>query len=238
MAKDLPSWKRAVTIPPMPTSIRAVPMMRCKSQAPGMENTIQRMMAMATICTAVKIWSERPSMGVFLPPSAHSMKSIQSILNFNQCLFDQALAHGVDEVRIGGLLAAGAHQACDLPAMIRRVQDDVGQNVFHGACPRLTLAVLVDDCVGESRGRKLAEEISPELSDLGDLLFTLVEGEIRPDGQALRLFPDALQPEPLSRDNVRQELTWPQRRIDACLQAGKHFAVRPLVVGKLAAQMF
>ncbi len=77
MAKDLPNWKRAVTIPPMPTSIRAVPTMRCKSQAPGMENTIQRMMAMATICTIVKIRSGRLSMDVFLYTFSIRKETIQ-----------------------------------------------------------------------------------------------------------------------------------------------------------------
>src|SRR5271156_5023648 len=119
--------------------------------------------------------------------------------------------------------------------MIRRVQHHMGQNVFHGAGPGLALCVLVDDRLGESRRRNLAEKIAPELSDVGDLLCTLVEGEIRPDGKALRLFPEALQPQPLSRENVCQKLTWPQRRISAYLQAGENFSGRPFVVGKLAA---
>src|SRR5271170_4311387 len=92
-------------------------------------------------------------------PLAHSIQSVQSIL-IPSILFNQALAHGVDEVRIGRLLPARPHQARDLAAMIRRVQHHVGQNVFHGAGPWLALGVLVDDRLRKSGRRKLAEEIT------------------------------------------------------------------------------
>lgn len=41
-------------------------------------------------------------------------------------LFDEALAHAVNEVGVGGSLSAGAHVGGDLPAMIGGVQDYVG----------------------------------------------------------------------------------------------------------------
>src|SRR5580698_11599153 len=103
--------------------------------------------------------------------------------------------------------------------MIRRVQYYVGQNVFHGAGPRLAFSVLIDNRVRKPGRRKLIEEIVPETGDLHDLRFTLIESEIGPHGQALWLFREALQPEPLGGENVRQELAGPQRRIPARLQA-------------------
>jgi len=45
------------------------------------------------------------------------------------------------------------------------------------------------------------------------LLGALVEGEIRPHGQALWPLPDALQPEALGGENVGQKLPWPRERM-------------------------
>ena len=57
--------------------------------------------------------------------------------------FDQTLARGVNEVRVGWLLPAGAHVAGDLPAMIGRVHDHMRQDVDDRTRPLLALAVLV-----------------------------------------------------------------------------------------------
>src|SRR5258708_2793710 len=94
-------------------------------------------------------------------PSCISVQeSIKRGGRFNS-LFNQTLAYGVDEIRICRLLAASAHLGGDLSAMIRRVQQNMGQNVLHGAIPRLALAVLVRDILSKMRGRKLAEISAP-----------------------------------------------------------------------------
>src|SRR5258707_1168224 len=98
----------------------------------------------------------------------------------------------MNEVRGGGLLSVGAHLACDLPAMICRVQQYVGQNVLHGTGPLFALAVLVSDIIGESRGRKLAEISGPKGREFRDLRFALLKGQIRPHWQSLGLFPNSL----------------------------------------------
>jgi len=100
----------------------------------------------------------------------------------------------MNEIRRGGLDAAGAHLARDLPAMIRRVQQDMGQDVLQGAIPRLSLAVFVSDIPRKNRRRKIAELLIPKRSEFGDLRLALVEGIIRPDRQTLGLLTNTLQP--------------------------------------------
>ena len=109
----------------MPASINAVPRQRCKSQRPGS-----------------KIQTEKCHNGDDL----HGGKNIkaatfhrlpllldQSMISpIEQRLFNQSLPRGVDEVGISRVLPGGAYKAGDLPAMISRVQHNVGQNILHG----------------------------------------------------------------------------------------------------------
>ena len=116
----------------------------------------------------------------------------------------------MDVVRVGGRFTTGAQLASDLPAMIRRVQRHVCENVFHGAGPRLALAVFVGHFVRECGGRKLAQVFLPSLRKVRDLYFALYEGEVWPHGEALGLLQDAFQPQPLSGENMRQKLERPR----------------------------
>ena len=144
----------------------------------------------------------------------------------------------MDEVRISWRFSPGAHLTSDLSAMIRRVQQHVRQNIFHRAAPKLALAVFVGDLLRERCGRKPAEEFAPKVSDVCDLRFALVNGEIWPHGQALRLVPDAFHPKPLGGNNVRQKLQRPRGGASTCPYVSEYFAVRPRVIAKLTTQMF
>jgi hypothetical protein len=46
-------------------------------------------------------------------------------------------------------MAMGAHVACDLAAMIRRVHDNVSKNVFDRAGPSFPFAVLIGNLFGK-----------------------------------------------------------------------------------------
>src|SRR5207244_10966075 len=54
----------------------------------------------------------------------------------HHCLLHELLPDGVDEVRISGSQAGGAHVAGNLATMICRVGNDVEQNVIYLAGPR------------------------------------------------------------------------------------------------------
>ena len=60
-------------------------------------------------------------------------------------LFYKALAHAVDEICIGRDQACGSHFRGDLAAMVCRMHDHVGQNVFFAATPFFSLAVAIAD---------------------------------------------------------------------------------------------
>src|ERR1700733_7677048 len=112
-------------------------------------------------------------------------------------LFNQALASGVDEIGVGGLLPASAHFVRDLAAMVGRVEQHVTQDVFDSAGPGLSLAVLVVDFLREVGWQKFDEEGAPAGGELCDLRVALLEGKFWPHRKALRLALYALQPETL-----------------------------------------
>ncbi len=119
-------------------------------------------------------------------------------------LFDLPCSRGVNEIGIGGCLAASPHLAGDLPAMIRGMHYDVGQNVLHVADQGLASAVFVVDFLRQPRSSELFEKFPPFLFQVCDLHFALFETGIRPYGHALRLAENSFKPEPLCRENVRQ----------------------------------
>ena len=55
----------------------------------------------------------------------------------------------MNEVRVSGSMAMGAHVAGDLAAMMRRVHDNVSKNVLDRAGPGFPFAVLVCDLPGK-----------------------------------------------------------------------------------------
>ncbi len=68
-----------------------------------------------------------------------------------------------------------------------------------------------------------------------DLLLTLFESKVGPDGEALGFLFDAFQPQPLRRENVRQKFT---RSLGSRgFQHAHNFAIRPLVVGEKTPEM-
>ena len=78
-------------------------------------------------------------------------------------LLHESLAHGVDEIGVGGLRTGSTHLQGDLPAMIRRVKKHVGQHVFYTAGPGLALAVAVFDLVVERAGREVRPNLGRKL---------------------------------------------------------------------------
>src|SRR5579863_6359312 len=105
---------------------------------------------------------ERPSMAFTF--------SVEPAQIFDPILLDQTVTCGEDEICIRRLLTGGAQLACDLSAMIRRVQQDMSQDIFHGAGPRLALGVFVFHFLREPGSSKLAEEFAPSTREVSDLL--------------------------------------------------------------------
>src|SRR5258707_1935123 len=151
---------------------------------------------------------------------------------------DQPLADRMNEVCIGGRLAVRAHMAGNLSAMIRRVHQDVSQNILYAVCPRLAFAVLVGNRIGEVGRRKGLEVFSPQPPKLCHLGFALFNVELRPDGKTLWLLFQPFQPEPLGGKYVRQELQRPRVRIQVGSHCRQHFSVCPRFVDKLTTQIF
>ena len=148
----------------------------------------------------------------------------------------------MNKIGISGSLAAGAHVRGDLSAMIGRVHDYVGQDVDNRARPLLSLTVLVGDGLGDVPGSDQIEKREPETSQLRRLSLTLRQIGLRPYRNALRLLFQPLQPDPLGRKNMGHELQ--RSMIDGTVARAarssdrvQDFSVRPLVVGKLAAQI-
>ena len=108
----------------------------------------------------------------------------------------------MNKIRIGRSLSGSARLAGNLPAMIRRVQQNVSQNIFGRAAPGFAFAVLVGDAFRELLRRKASQIFVPQARNFSNLRFTLIGGKLRPHRKALRLLSDTLQPQALGGENV------------------------------------
>src|SRR6201986_348620 len=92
---------------------------------------------------------------------------------------------------------------CDLTTMVGRVQQDMREYVSHSVLPRFAASVLVPTGRGEVRILQTAEVRQPRILQLVQMLMALRQREFRPDSQPLRLLRQAIEPHPVSADNVR-----------------------------------
>ena len=144
-----------------------------------------------------------------------------------------ALADAVDEVCIGRRVSRGAGVAGDLSAMIRGVHDHVHQYVFDAAGERVASGVPVRNGVMQSSF--LVEIVVPYLRKFCRLLFTFLKIEFWPDRSVLWDASQALEPDSLCAEDVGEEFQ--RSRCAMGLQTSENFAIRPIVIGKQAAEL-
>jgi hypothetical protein len=109
------------------------------------------------------------------------------------------------EVRVGGLHPRTAYERGDLAAVIRRVYDDMRDDVGERARPRLALRVDVRHGTRKAARRQRFEQLVPGLRRNRESFLAVVEPQRRPHGDGWSLAGDAVQPQQVRGGDVRQE---------------------------------
>jgi hypothetical protein len=141
----------------------------------------------------------------------------------------------MNKIRVSRRPSAFPRVTGNLAPVIRRVQQNVIQNIRHSVRPRLAFAVFVSHRLEEVFGCNRLQIFPPQSAHLARLRLALIEIRFRPDRQTLRLLSDSFQPQPLGRNDMRHQL---QRALigAARTQRRDHFSIGPFVVNKLPAQ--
>ena len=87
-----------------------------------------------------------------------------------------ALPDGMNEISVSGLQSSGAHFEGDLSAVIGGVHQDMREDIFDAAGPRLSLAVAVLDGLIESGRKQAGKEFGPRGKHFIGEGETLVDG--------------------------------------------------------------